>query len=548
MINSDKTNLILKYTLKNALDYNGKANFQSVLGRILSEKPELKQNIKDLAKEINETIKKVNSMKLEQIKKEISKYDFEEKKHEERDFKKLENVSGKVITRIAPEPSKYLHIEHALVFIINSGYAYKYKGRCILRLEDTNPEKSEKEYVNSILEDLKWLKIKYDKKIICSKRMKIYYDYAEKLINMGKAYVCFCSRDKIKKLRHEKTRCECYNKSVKENLSEWKRMLSKKYSPGKANLRLLGDMESNNGTLRDPIIFRISNAKHYLLGNKHIVWPLYDFENSIEDSILGITHVVRSKEFELRAELQDLIKDYLNLKKQEVIEIGRFNILGAVTQGREIRELIEKRKVSGWDDPRLVTIKSLRRRGFIPESFHELAKGAGLSKSETNIDIRILASINRKLIDDRTKRYSVIFTPKKIKIENAPELKVKAPLHPDHNYGFRNFTTKKEYYIQDNLEKNQNYRFMHLFNFRDNKFISRELDKNLDARLIHWLPVSKDLVNVEVMMDDGKIIKGFGESNLKKVKVNEIVQFERNFFAKLDKKEKNKLIFWFTHK
>jgi len=222
--------------------------------------------------------------------------------------------------------------------------------------------------------------------------------------------------------------------------------------------------------------------------------------------------------------------------------------LGAVTQGREIRELIEKRKVSGWDDPRLVTIKSLRRRGFIPESFHELAKGAGLSKSETNIDIRILASINRKLIDDRTKRYSVIFTPKKIKIENAPELKVKAPLHPDHNYGFRNFTTKKEYYIQDNLEKNQNYRFMHLFNFRDNKFISRELDKNLDARLIHWLPVSKDLVNVEVMMDDGKIIKGFGESNLKKVKVNEIVQFERNFFAKLDKKEKNKLIFWFTHK
>ena len=540
--------LILKYTLKNASKYNGKANFNAVLGKILNEKPELRQNIKELAKEINDIIKKVNSMKLQDIEKELSKYKFEEKLDEKKDFKELRNVYGKVKTRLAPEPSKYLHIGHALVFIINYEYSKKYHGNCILRLEDTNPEKASNEYIKSILEDLKWLKIKYNKKIICSKRIKIYYDYAEKLINLGKVYVCFCSREKIKELRHEKLRCSCFNNNINENLKYWKEMLAKKYLPGKASLRLVGDMQSDNGVLRDPIIFRISNAKHYLFNKKYIVWPLYDFENSIEDSIEKITHVVRSKEFELRAELQDLIKDYLDLSKQEVIEIGRFNIFGATTQGREIRKLIEEKKVLGWDDPKLVTIKALRRRGFISESFYELAKEAGLSKSETNIDIRVLSSINRKLIDKKTKRYFAVFNPKKIKIKDAPKLKVKAPLHPSLNKGFRNFNTGNEFYIQDKIEKNKNYRLMHLFNFKNNTFISKDLDKNLNAQMLHWLPVSKNLVNVEVLMDNGEIIKGFGEESLKKVKVNELIQFERLMFCRLDKKEKSKLTFWFTHK
>jgi len=537
--------LILKYSLKNALDF-GKANLGSVIGKVLHENPELKNNIKELSREINEVIKKVNLMSQDDIKKEILKYEFEEKSKDV-NFKELKNVKGKVITRIAPEPSKFLHLGHALVFIINYEYAKKYNGECILRLEDTNPEKSTNEIVKSVYQDLKWLKIKYDKKIICSKRLKIYYDYAEKLINMNKAYVCFCSRDKIKELRMKKIRCSCYNKDINKNLKEWKNMLKKKYSPGKANLRLFGIMDSDNGVLRDPIIFKITNIKHYLQKNKYYVWPLYDFENSIEDSIENITHVVRSKEFELRAELQNLIKDYLNLKKQEIIEIGRFNIIGSTTQGREIRKLIEEKKVFGWDDPRLVTIKALRRRGFVPESFYELAKEAGLSKSETNIDIRVLASINRKIIDKKAKRYFTVFNPKKIKISDFKNGKVKAPLHPSLNKGFRTLNVKNEFYIQDNLEKGKYYRLMHLFNFKDNKFVSKDYDKELNAQLIHWVPAD-DFVNVEVLMDNGEMIKGFGEKDLKKVKVNEVVQFERLFFARLDKKEKDKLIFWFTHK
>src|SRR3989344_4940625 len=245
----------------------------------------------------------------------------------------------------------------------------------------------------------------------------------------------------MKELRNKKIRCECATKNAKENLKEWKNMLAKKYKPGEANLRFFGIMDSENGVLRDSVIFRVSSATHYLQGDKYAAWPMYDFENSIEDSIEGITHVVRSKEFELRGELQNMIKDCLNLKKQEVIELGRFNIIGAVTKGREIREMIEKKQVIGWDDPRLVTIKALKRRGFAAESFHELAKEVGLTKSETNIDIKLLASINRKLIDRKTDRYFAVFDAKKITIGGAPQSNVKVPLHPDSKKGFRKLKT-----------------------------------------------------------------------------------------------------------
>ncbi|HLC73799.1 MAG TPA: glutamate--tRNA ligase [Candidatus Nanoarchaeia archaeon] len=541
---------ILLAALENAIKHDGKANANAVLGAILSKEPSLKKNIEKLRKDINDIVNNINNLTTEEQEIQFDNLGGEitEKKEEERKLPELKNVKGKVNTRIAPEPSKYLHVGHALIFIINSYYAYRYKGNCILRLEDTNPDKASKEYVDSIIEDLKWLRVKYDKVVFCSDNMDIYYKYAEVLVKKSRAFVCFCSRDIIKNLRSKKIRCECAKKSASDNLKEWKNMLNGKYKPEQANLRLVGKIDSDNAVLRDPSIFRISNTQHYSKGKKYIVWPLYDFENSIEDSIENITHVIRSKEFELRAELQNLIKDYLKLKKQEVIEIGRFNISGAITQGREIRELIESGKVSGWDDPQLVTIKALRRRGFVPEAFHELAKEVGLSKSETNIDVRILESISRRLIDKKVNRYFFVENPKKIKIKNAPKLNAQVPLHPEGNKGIRKFSTTDEFYVQDNLKKGQTYRFMHLFNFKDNKFISKELDRNLDAKLIHWIPANDNFVKVEIVMDDGSKLNGIAESSVRNLKVDDIVQFERFAFCRLDKKSKDKLVFYFAHK
>ncbi len=543
--------VVLKFALQNALKY-GKADPKIVINKVFSERKSITDK-KALLQEIQAVIKDVNSWSAEQQRSRLQKLApelLEKKPVEKQDLKELKNAThGKIKTRLAPEPSKYMHIGHALVFAINYLYAEKYHGTCVLRLEDTNPEKSAQEYVDAAYQDLDWLGLKYHEKIVCSDRLEMYYGYAEQLINDRKAFTCFCDRNTVKTLRMEKERCACAKKTPLVILEEWKRMLAGKYTPGTCNVRLVGDMTSDNGVLRDPVIMRISHANHYRHGTKYCVWPLYDFENAIEDSAEGITHVIRSKEFELRLPLHNLIKDYLNLKKQEVIEIGRFNVIGATTKGREIRKLIETKQVFGWDDPRLVTIRALRRRGFVPETFLMLARQIGLSKSETNIDWQLLAACNRKVLDSKTKRYFFVEHPRKITIKNAPAVNAAVPFHPDNTaMGERSFRTGANFYVADDLKKNKNYRLMHLFNFKNTTFVSKELDQKLEAQLIHWLPANNDLVHVDVLMPDGTWTKGLGELSLRELRAGTIVQFPRFGFCRLDHQEKETLVFWFAHR
>ena len=540
--------LILKYALKNAVDYNGKVNFNSVLGRVLQEKPELKQNIKDLAKEINEVIKKVNSMSLEQQKSQLENYSFKEVKKETRVLPELQNVKGKVITRIAPYPSGPLHIGNARPAILNDEYAKMYKGKMFLVMDDTigSIEKPIlKEAYKLIPESLKWLNVKFSKIYYKSSRLKIYYKYAEELIKLDKAYICFCSPETLRENRAKEIECEHRNNSVKENLANWKKMF--KMKEGKAALRIKTNMQHPNPAFRDRVIFRISEREHPKTGKKYKVWPLLDFSWAIDDHLLGITHIIRGKELMIESEMEKYIWEIFNWPSHEIIHTGLLQILGIKLSKSKSSEEVLSGKYFGWDDPRTFSLQSLKRRGIKPEAIRKFCLSFGLTQTEITAPIENLYNENKKLIDKTARRYFVIFNPKKIKIENAPKLKVKAPLHPDQNYGSRIFNTENEFYIQDDLEKNKNYRFMHLFNFKNNKFVSQEYDKELNAQLIHWVPV-EDYVNVEVLMDDGKILKGYGEKDLEKVKINQVIQMERQFFARLDKKGKNKLVFWFTHK
>ena len=201
----------------------------------------------------------------------------------------------------------------------------------------------------------------------------------------------------------------------------------------------------------------------------------------------------------------------------------------------------------GWDDPRLVTLSALRRRGIQPEALYELALEVGFSSSEKSIDWSLISAINRKLIDHKANRYSFVENPKLITIEGAPNKTVKVPLHPDDNKrGFRKFKINGKFLISDSIEHNKNYRFMHLFNFSNNKFISQHLDPSLGAKLMHWLPAEGN-IEAEVLMPDVSIKKGLIEANAKKLKVNDIVQFERFGFVRLDKKTPTKLYFRYTH-
>lgn len=548
MTNSNK-DLILKYSLKNALDYGGKANFGSVIGKILNEKPELKQNIKELSKEINDVIKIVNLMSLEEIKKEVSKYKFEEKPKEERILPELNNAKDNVITRIAPFPSGPLHIGNARPAIINDEYAKMYHGKMLLVIDDTIGSEEKpvlKEAYKLIPESLKWLGIKFSKIYYKSSRLNIYYKYAEELIKMDKAYVCSCSSEKLRENRSKKIECDCRSKNIKDNLIKWKKMF--KMKEGQASLRIKTSMQHPNPAFRDRVIFRISDREHPKVKNKYRVWPLLDFSWAIDDYLLGITHIIRGKELMIESEMERYIWEIFNWPQKEIIHTGLLQILGIKLSKSKSREEVLSGKYFGWDDPRTFSLQSLKRRGIKPEAIRKFCLSFGLTQTEITAPIETLYNENKKLIDKNARRYFAVFNPKKIKIDDAPKLKIKAPLHPDYDYGHREFKTGNEFYVQDNLEKDVNYRFMHLFNFKANKFISKDFDKDMNAKLIHWLPADKKLINIEVMMNNGEILNGIGESNLKKVKINEVIQLERNFFVKLDKKKENKLIFWFTHK
>jgi glutamyl-tRNA synthetase len=551
---------ILKFALQNAVQFDGKANANAVLGKMI---PLLgsKSEIPATAKEVATIVKQVNAMKPDEQKKQLEELApdmLEKKKGERRKLPPLNNaVKGKVITRIPPEPSKYAHIGHALSFLINYIYAREYDGKCILRFDDTNPSLAKKEYADAIIEDLKFLHVTPDSIVYASNDMAKIYSHAERLIKAEKAYTCFCDREEMQQLRHEGHSCICRDKPGQKTMDEWKKMLKGEYAEGEVVLRLKGDMKAGNYVMRDPVIFRMSFEQHFLQGRKYNVWPMYDFESAVEDGMLGITHIFRSIEFgEMRKELQNTIQTLLGLPKQTIVQYGRFNITGSETHGRVIREMIDKGKMSGWDDPRLVTIRALKRRGIQPEAFHELAVEVGLSTSQNNIDWSVIAALNRKIIDPESNRYFFVENPKKIVVEGAPNRAVELKLHPDSEIKERKFSVGDSFYISgkdiDSIKDKDLIRLMDCLNFRKKGntyvFDSLEVEKYREKGkgIIHWVPANES-IKADVLMPDATIVSGLAERNIEGIEIGEIVQFVRFGFCKLEKKENDKFSFIYTH-
>ena len=553
---------ITKYGLQNAVRYKGKASIGAVIGKVLAESPELKGNVQEISKEAAKIIKEINALSLEKQEKKLLEMAPEllEKKEEARNkniFGFLDIREGeKVVTAFPPEPSKYPHIGHAKAIIVNYELAKRYNGIFILRFEDTNPELAEEEFYGIHLDNYKWLGINPDKIEYASDYMEEFYKCAEKVINEGHAYICSCAQETIKENRRNGIECQCRYFQSNENLAKWQDMFKSK--AGKYVLRIKGHMQSPNSTLRDPVIFRIIDEVHPRTKKKYRIWPNYDFENAIMDGIEGVTHRLRSKEFELRNELQRLIQTLAGFRETKIYEFARFNLEGVESSGRIIREKVQKKQLIGWDDPSLTTLVALRRRGFLPEAIREFVLSTGLTKTESVLTWDDLIAHNRRLLDAKCNRYFFVESPKEISIENAPQQNCELKLHPEFaDRGLRKFRTKNEFYVSEkDLREFKNaklIRLMDCLNFRKqkNKFVfdSEEYEKykNSGNRIIHWLPVQKDLVKVEVLMPNKEIKKGLAEPMIKNLKIGDVVQFTRFGFCKLDKKDKNKLVFWYTH-
>ena len=542
-------NEIWAYALRNIIEY-GKTTPENVLPKLFQHGLD-KKDIGKVMPEITKAVSEISALSPEKRIQEFEKFKdyIKEREEKEKTLPELPNVKGMVITRLPPEPSKYLHIGHAISFVLNYIYAKRYNGRCLLRFEDANPEKVSQEYVDAILDDIKnYLDIKFDDLRFVSDDLPLLYDYAEKLINKEKAYMCFCSREIMQDFRHKGKECECRKNKEDKNLKEWKNFLKGDYMKGEAILRIKGDMQSKNHVMRDSVIFRAVAEKHFRHGAKYKVWPMYDFYNPIEDSLMGVTHVLRSNEFEQRVELQDYIKEALGLKKQTIIQYGRFNVIDATTKGREIRELIESGELIGWDDPRLVTLRALKRRGIKKEVIYALVNEVGLSKYAVNLDFNMIAAISRKLLDKSTERYYFVKAPKKLSLSSGIKIKeVKIKIHPDKEE-YRVVKVGKDIFISQedfNNFKGKEVRLMNLFNVRLGEKSEILNSDNMKVQKIQWVSSG---FKAKILMDDGKFIEGLVEDGIKRLKNSEIVQLERFGFVKLDKKEKEEYEFWFTHK
>ncbi len=348
----------------------------------------------------------------------------------------------KVHTRFPPEPNGYLHIGSAKAIWINSGTAQKYNGLFNLRFDDTNPVREDDEYVKSIEEDLRWLGAEPTGGIYYgSDYFDKCYEYAVKLIKDGKAYVDDLTADEMREYRGTLTEpgkeSPWRNRSVEENLDLFERMKNGEFPDGSHTLRAKIDMASPNMNMRDPAIYRIVHAHHHRQGDKWCIYPLYDFAHPIQDALEGITHSLCSIEFENHRPLYDWVVDNIGFEhKPHQYEFARLNVTHTVMSKRYLRELVETKKVDGWDDPRMPTICGLRRRGYTPSAINEFVKKAGVSKAYSIVDIGLLEHCIRDELNTAAQRRVAVLHPVKVVITNYPE-------------------DKEEYFELPNIPKNE---------------------------------------------------------------------------------------------
>lgn len=339
---------------------------------------------------------------------------------------KTNRFEGRVHTRFPPEPNGYLHIGHAKSIVLNSGIAKEYGGKFNLRFDDTNPSKEEVEYVESIIEDVRWMGADWEDRLFyASDYFEQLYEYAIQLIKKGKAYVDDLSADEIREYRGTLTQpgkeSPYRNRSIEENLDLFQRMRAGEFPDGAKVLRAKIDMASPNLNMRDPVIYRIKHESHHRTGDKWCIYPMYDYTHCLSDSIEGITHSICTLEFEDHRPLYDWVLDELNVYHPQQIEFARLNLNYTVLSKRKLLQLVNEKHVSGWDDPRMPTLSGLRRRGYTPEAIRTFCERIGVAKNDSIVDIALLEYCIREDLNKRAQRAMAVLRPLKLILDNYPD-------------------------------------------------------------------------------------------------------------------------------
>jgi len=571
---------IRKITLLNAVRHDGKAQAGPVIGKILGEKPEFRTRVKELSVIANDVIQEINSLSLSEqhqiIEEKWPEALVKEKVEEKKRLPPLPNVDkySQVVTRFSPNPDCVLHLGSARAIILCHEYAHLYKGKFILRFEDTDPKLKRPvlEFYDRIREDLTWLECESDEEYIQSDRIPIYYKYAERLLKDGNAYICTCQPEQFRKKTLASTPCECRNLPIKEQLAKWKRMLEGEYREGEAVYRVKTDLNHPNPAVRDWPALRVIDAERYphpRVGSKYHVWPLYNLAAGIDDHLMGITHIIRGKEHLTNMVRQEYLYKYFGWTYPEATHYGRLKITGASLSKSKIVQGIREGLYKDWDDPRLATFAALRRRGITPGAIRKMIIDVGPKTSDVILSWENLYAYNRKILDPAADRYFFVNNPVELKVKEVPKtFKAKLHLHPEKpERGFREYIIKPKkdgsavfWISKKDLELaaiGNVIRLMELFNIKiegisaysvEASFVSESYEeaRKVKAKLIHWISVGED-VPCQVVMPDATVDEGIAESACKKLKPESLIQFERFGFARIDKVD-TKLTAYYAHK
>lgn len=552
---------IKKWALQNALRHSGKAERRAVISKLLGDHPELRPQAEEVSVTTEKIVAEINALtpdeqrelfsqiapELQQqgAKPRADKIRLPELPHHER-----------VIMRFAPNPNGPATLGSARGIVVNSEYAKRYGGSFILRFDDTDPQTKRPilEAYRWYLEDCEWLGASPDVVVTASDRIDVYYLYAERLLEEGAAYVCTCSQERFKEFKEKGAGCPDRSNTPRENLQLWREMRNGHFSEKGAVLRIKTDMTNKNPALRDWIAFRIIDLKHPR-GLTIRVWPMLDFESAIEDHELDVTHIIRGKDLRDSEKRQKYIYDHLGWKYPFTLHWGRISVhefgkFSTSALSKQIREGYYR----GWDDPRLPTLRALRRRGFTSEAIRRFFLRLGINEADISVSLENLYAENRKLVDPIANRYFFVQDPVNMNITKAEPTCARIPLHPSAAL-FREIPVKEDVCISSKdlaFSTGDLVRLKDLYNVRivsdeplEAEYAGNEIVKG--TKIIHWAPPEGPLV--EVLTPNG-VDSGVGEAGIA-TELDRVVQFERYGFVRVDKVERDaraKITCYFTHK
>src|SRR5918996_1967767 len=558
---------IKKIVLRNAIEYGGRARYEAVISKLVGLRPELRPTIKEQIPLIKKIVDNINSLSETEQKKMASKImafqstKKDAKRKEELNLPPLQGASmGKVVTRFPPEPNGYPHIGHAKAAIIDQEYARMYNGKLILRFDDTNPLNEQLEFYDAIREGLEWLGVKPDLVKNTSDDIDLLQSYGRNMVINGDAYVCTCRPEDIHSMRARSVNCPCRGLDSSSDLvARLNKFFDGSFEQNGAIIRFRGDMSDLNTAMRDPTLFRIIDADHPKLGTRIRAFPTYDFAAPIEDSLDGVTHAMRTKEYELRNPLYFSVLKSLGLRMPSLLEFSRLEFEGMPVSKRKLKPLIQGGLVSGWDDPRLPTLTALRKRGILPEAIHKFVLSLGISLADSKPPFESLESYNRKLLDRISLRLFFVKNPVEIRVVNPISAKVELKNHPSVQLGTRTVQTSDRIYIDradaDRLESGQEIRLIEMHNIQLGEVIEengarylsvintgQEIKTNIPK--VQW--VSKDdmvpftvivpdklFINADFNKDSLHTYNGIAESYVSKVRAGSNIQFVRFGFCRL---------------